>query len=83
MQVVISEEENYGMALETSTQLITGKTMIGHTGSAYGLNSLMFFEPKEKIGSVVICNGSNPITTNGFNAALHKTVNILYENLIR
>ena len=83
MQVVISEEENYGMALETSTQLITGKTMIGHTGSAYGLNSLMFFEPKEKIGFVVICNGSNPITTNGFNAALHKTVNILYENLIR
>lgn len=83
MQVVISEEENYGMALETSTQLITGKTMIGHTGSAYGLNSLMFFEPKEKIGFVVICNGSNPITTNGFNAALHKTVNILYKNLIR
>jgi CubicO group peptidase (beta-lactamase class C family) len=83
MQVVISEEENYGMALETSTQLITGKTMIGHTGSAYGLNSLMFFEPKEKIGFVVICNGSNPITTYGFNAALHKTVNILYENLIR
>ena len=47
MQAIISEEENYGMALETSTQLIPGKTMIGHTGVAYGLYSIMFFEPKE------------------------------------
>ena len=83
MQVVISEEENYGMALETSTQLITGKTMIGHTGSAYGLNSLMFFEPKEKIGFVVISNGCDTKTINGINGVLHKTVNILYEHLIQ
>lgn len=82
MQRIISHEENYGMALETTTKLIGGKTMIGHTGSAYGLNSLMFFEPKEKIGFVVICNGSDPKTTNGFNAVLLKTVNILYDNII-
>ena len=83
MQVVISEEENYGMALETSTQLITGKTMIGHTGVAYGLYSIMFFEPKEKIGFVVISNGCDPKTINGINGVLHKTVNILFDNLIQ
>jgi len=83
MQAIISEEENYGMALETSTQLIPGKTMIGHTGVAYGLYSIMFFEPKEKIGFVVISNGCDPKTINGINGVLHKTVNILYDNLIR
>jgi CubicO group peptidase (beta-lactamase class C family) len=83
MQAIISEEENYGMALETSTQLIQGKTMIGHTGVAYGLYSLMFFEPKEKIGFVVITNGSDPKIINGINGVLHQTVNILYNNLIQ
>jgi CubicO group peptidase (beta-lactamase class C family) len=83
MQAIISEEENYGMALETTTQLIPGKTMIGHTGVAYGLYSLMFFEPKEKIGFVVITNGCDPKTINGINGVLHQTVNSLYANLIR
>jgi CubicO group peptidase (beta-lactamase class C family) len=83
MQEIISEEEGYGMALETTTQLIAGKTMIGHTGVAYGLYSIMFFEPKEKIGFVVISNGCDTKTINGFNAVLHQTVNSLYNNLIR
>ena len=83
MQEIISEEEGYGMALETTTKLIPGKTMIGHTGSAYGLYSIMFFEPKEKIGFIVISNGCDTKTINGFNAVLHQTVNSLYDNLIR
>ena len=83
MQAIISEEENYGMALETTTQLIPGKTMIGHTGVAYGLYSLMFFEPKEKIGFVVITNGCDTKTINGINGVLQQTVNSLYANLIR
>jgi CubicO group peptidase (beta-lactamase class C family) len=83
MQAIISEEENYGMALETTTQLIPGKTMIGHTGVAYGLYSLMFFEPKEKIGFIVISNGCDNKTINGINGVLHQTVNSLYANLIR
>jgi CubicO group peptidase (beta-lactamase class C family) len=83
MQAIISEEENYGMALETTAKLIPGKTMIGHTGVAYGLYSLMFFEPKEKIGFVVISNGCDPKTINGINGVLHQTVNSLYNNIIR
>ncbi|MFZ4104320.1 MAG: serine hydrolase domain-containing protein [Sediminibacterium sp.] len=83
MQAIISVEEGYGMALETTTQLIAGKTMIGHTGSAYGLYSMLFFEPKEKIGFIVISNGCDTKTINGFNAVLHQTVNSLYDNLIR
>lgn len=83
MQAIQSEEEGYGMAIETTNKLIEGKSMIGHTGSAYGLYSMMFFEPKEKIGFVVISNGCDSKYFNGFNAVLHKTINSLYTNLIQ
>jgi hypothetical protein len=82
MQEVLSEEELYGMAIETTNKLIEGKSMIGHTGSAYGLYSLMFFEPKEQFGFVVITNGVDPKYQNGFNAFLHKSINVLYKAFI-
>lgn len=82
MQAILSVEEGYGMAIETTNKLIEGKSMIGHTGSAYGLNSIMFFEPKEKFGFIVISNGSDNKVFNGFNAVLHKTTNVLYNSFI-
>ena len=83
MQAIQSPEEGYGMAIETTSKLIEGKSMIGHTGSAYGLYSIMFFEPKEKIGFVVISNGCDSKYYNGFNEVLYKTVNSLYRNFIQ
>ncbi|MFZ2286687.1 MAG: serine hydrolase domain-containing protein [Bacteroidales bacterium] len=38
--------------------LPAGSHMMGHTGSAYGLNSAFFFDPKGKYGFVFIMNGS-------------------------
>ncbi len=83
MQSKISEKEGYGFAILTSDKLITGKTMRGHTGSAYGLYSAMFFHPKEKWGIVVISNGCHPGYTDGFNTVIRKTVNCLYDNFIK
>lgn len=82
MQTPLSSEEGYGLAIMTSEKLIPGKTMKGHTGSAYGLYSAMFFEPKEKFGFVVITNGSDPRYTEGFNAVIRNAVNILYESFL-
>jgi CubicO group peptidase (beta-lactamase class C family) len=82
MQTPLSSDENYGLALLKTDKLIEGKTLTGHTGSAYGLYSTMFFEPNEKFGIVVISNGCNPIYDNGFNAFMKNTVNSLYKNLI-
>ncbi len=82
MQTMISEKEQYGLALSKSNKLIDGVVLTGHTGSAYGLNSAMFFEPNKKYGFVVIINGSEQKYTDGFNAVLKKTVNSLYENII-
>ena len=82
MQTPLSSDENYGLAILKTDKLIEGKTLTGHTGSAYGLYSTMFFEPNEKFGIVVISNGCNQVYDNGFNAFMKNTVNSLYKNLI-
>ncbi len=83
MQTPLSDKENYGLALHQTTKLIPGETMTGHTGSAYGLYSAMFFEPQKKFGIVVISNGCHPAYANGNNAVIAKTVGILYDALIK
>lgn len=83
MQTKVAEEEGYALALTNLNDLIPGKMMVGHTGSAYGLYSAMFFHPKEKFGIVVITNGCNPTYTKGINDVLRAGVNSLYENFIK
>jgi CubicO group peptidase (beta-lactamase class C family) len=83
MQTKLSDDENYGLALETTNQLIPGETMCGHTGSAYGLYSAMFFNVKKKFGIVVICNGCGSTYDSGFNTVIKKAVNNLYDAFIK
>lgn len=83
MQTKIADEEGYGLAIMTLDDLIPGKVMKGHTGSAYGLYSAMFFHPKEKFGIVVITNGCSPGYDSGLNKVTKTAINILYENFIK
>jgi CubicO group peptidase (beta-lactamase class C family) len=82
MQTPLSEKEGYGLAIMTTQKLIPGKTMTGHTGSAYGLYSAMFFNPKGKFGFVVLSNGCDPSYADGFNTVIKQTMNCLYEGFI-
>ena len=82
MQPAPTDKDAYALALLSTEKLIANKIMKGHTGSAYGLFSAMFFNPKEKFGIVVICNGTGPGYTNGFNTVIKQTVNCLYDELI-
>lgn len=83
MQTKIADEEGYGLAIMTLDDLISGKTMKGHTGSAYGLYSAMFFHPKEKFGMVVITNGCGTSYNGGLNKVTKTAINILYNNFIK
>lgn len=83
MQTPLSEEEHYGLAIETTQKMIPGLTMIGHTGSAYGLYSAMFFSADRKFGIVVISNGCDIGYTEGYNTVIRRTVNCLYESFIK
>ena len=83
MQTKVAEKEGYGLALTVVDNLIPGVIMTGHTGSAYGLYSAMFFNPKEKFGMVVITNGCNPVYKEGFTLVIRKAINSLYDNFIK
>jgi CubicO group peptidase (beta-lactamase class C family) len=82
MQAKIADN-GYGLALTTTDKLIPGKVLTGHTGSAYGLYSAMFFQPKGKYGFVVITNGCSAPDSDEYNKALVATINSLYRNLIK
>jgi CubicO group peptidase (beta-lactamase class C family) len=83
MQTPYDGKVKYGFAISIFDSLIPGKTVKGHTGSAYGLYSIMLFEPKEKWGIVVISNGCLPAYENGFNKVIAKTVQSLYANFLQ
>ena len=67
----------YAIANRQSKDFVDGNLMIGHTGSAHGLLSAMFFNPEKKYGFVIISSGCMPgkVTTDG--------INILYKNFIK
>ncbi len=83
MQTKVSNDENYGLALQEDYTLIPGELMIGHIGVAYGLFSAMYFNPQEKFGFVVITNGCQPIYEKDMPVVLNKTINSLYANFIK
>lgn len=82
MQTKITEEEEYGLALRQTGNLIPGVKLIGHTGSAYGLYSTMFFNPKQKFGFVIITNGINATYTGDFPDFSRAAINSLYRHFI-
>ncbi|MGY0799421.1 serine hydrolase domain-containing protein [Lysobacter sp. A286] len=56
--VEVDEDSGYGLAIRIDRALIPGVELTGHTGSAYGLYSSMFFDAEKKYGFVVITNGT-------------------------
>lgn len=83
MQTPLSTEEGYGLAIMNTDKLIPGVQLTGHTGSAYGLNSAMFFNPKRKFGFVVICSGSKTFYKDGFPTIHSRTLQSLYDAFIK
>jgi CubicO group peptidase (beta-lactamase class C family) len=83
MQTPVNAEEGYGLALRTVSTLIPNQVLIGHTGSAYGLYSAMFFDPKEKFGIVVITNGCHIAEYTGFNPLLKDCIQLIYKEMIQ
>lgn len=80
MQTKRSEPESYGYALREADSLWVPEYAVMHTGSAYGLSSVMYFSPIKKWGIVVINNGvmvdddSRPI--------IRRPVEVLYEHIV-
>jgi CubicO group peptidase (beta-lactamase class C family) len=56
--VEVDKHAGYGLAIRTDGALVPGIVLTGHTGSAYGLYSSMFFDPERKYGFIVMTNGT-------------------------
>lgn len=77
-----SESAFYGLGIRIPEDFLKGRVLTGHTGSAYGLFSAMFFDPEEKFGFVIITNGSKRIKVGNYNSLLRPTVELLYHTFI-
>jgi hypothetical protein len=76
------EGDAYGFAIRTSNQLLDGHTMIGHTGSAYGVYTSMFWDKERKFGFIVMTNGCNGREENNFMAIHRDCVGAMYKHFI-
>lgn len=74
--------QGYGLALQRTEKLIPGVELVGHTGSAYGLYSTMFFHPGKKYGVVTITNGCKDCTGGPYNKMLQEVTQLLYREII-
>jgi len=59
---------------------VAGNYPIGHTGGAYGLNSIMIWSPADGWGIVAITNGYTPVEGKSF---LKSITNAIYNACIK
>ena len=83
MQTAVNKESGYGLAIMNNAKIVPGVTLTGHTGSAYGLYSALFFNPKKKYGFIVITNGCNIPDSDDFNPLLKDCIGALYDAYIK
>ena len=82
-----SNEEQYGLCLWEFIDFIKdekyntpGNYLVGHTGNAYGLYSVMIWSPQDKWGIVAMTNGITHINGKEFRQTI---VNAIYEACIK
>ena len=85
MQTPVIEDNpnnHYAFALKKTKNLVYGQELIGHTGSAYGLYSAMFFDPDKGYGIVMMTSSTIPVYEDGYVKIQRNTINALYDIFI-
>ena len=77
------EGTQYCLTTRVEPRFIKGKKLKGHTGSAQGLFSCMYFCPDEDWGFVCICSSGKRESVNGIRTVYYQTVNLLYDQYIK
>lgn len=80
MQTERSAPDHYGLALEHDFDRIPGVELVGHTGSAYGLRSAMFWAPDRSFGLVCISSGSYEEYDSDNSQILNEVLKRLYKH---
>lgn len=58
MCVSRSSGKKYGLGTLDYSYILSGETLYGHTGYAYGIFSAMIYNPENKYGFLILCNGA-------------------------
>ena len=81
--IATGEGTQYCLTTRVEPRFIKGKALKGHTGSAQGLFSCMYFCPDEGWGFVCICSSGKRESINGIRTIYYKTVNLLYDQYVK
>lgn len=73
----------YCLTTRTDTRFMDGVTLKGHTGSAQGLKSCMFFCPDSDWGFVCLCSSTKLTKINEVYEVYYRVINLLYDKLIK
>ena len=73
----------YCLTTRIETRFIEGKKLKGHTGSAQGLFSCMYFCPEEDWGFVCICCSGKREKINGIRKVYYQPIHLLYDQYIK
>lgn len=74
--------QNYKMCLNTDyfDNLVEGRTLYGHTGSAYNAISCLIYDPSDNTGIAILTNHSlNRKNDLGYTNLIYDTVNLAYK----
>lgn len=78
------KDENYGMAMIRTNDLLKGQRLVGHDGLALGAYTAMYWHPEDNYGFVVMTNGCTGISDNDvFMNILCESVECMYKHFIQ
>lgn len=72
---------NYGLSYRRYEDLVPGSVLHGQTGGGGGVKTCMIFDPKEKIGFVVLSAGADSKFIDGYGDIHKPLIKILYKYL--
>lgn len=73
-----------GLSQVNTGTLVEGRNLHGHTGSAYGMISAMFFDPADHTGAVFLTNGAQKVTDQRGNYAMASDLfRLAYSEILR
>lgn len=75
-------KNNYGLSYRQYTGLVKGKIFHGQTGGGNGLRGAMIFDPKDKIGFVILCSGSRSNYIDGYDDIHKPIIKLLYSYIM-
>ena len=77
------KDVGYGLYISKYNDLVTGRTLYGQQGGAYGATTMIFFDVVDKSGVVLLVNGSsNAVHDNGISVMGSAIINEIYKNII-